>query len=94
LPCGSCFKRDATIHVTSVEGGKARELHLCEDCAQGRGIELPSPPDLELGALRPGEKFRSEEYAKEAQGGPCSSCGHFNTADWNFCSACGSMRQP
>ena len=101
MNCQTCDKSDATVQLTEIVGGKPRQLRLCKACLRKRDLGLPgwapfSGPrlDLELGVLRKGESFRPEEYPEEARGGPCPSCGHHNQASWNFCSACGAMRQP
>lgn len=39
IPCQSCKKQPATVHLTDiVQGGEKRERHLCEQCAQEEGI--------------------------------------------------------
>ena len=100
MKCQTCAKSDATVQLTEIVAGKATQLRLCEACVRRRDLGLPgwapySPAlDVELGTLPKGEAFRPEEYPEEARGGPCPSCGHFNQPSWNFCSACGAMRQP
>jgi protein arginine kinase activator len=34
IPCQSCHKRPATVHLTEIADGEKREIHLCEQCAQ------------------------------------------------------------
>lgn len=39
LPCNSCKKQPATVHMTDITPqGEKRERHLCEPCAQKEGI--------------------------------------------------------
>jgi protein arginine kinase activator len=37
--CQFCKKREATIHVTNVESSKVRAIHICQQCAEERGID-------------------------------------------------------
>jgi len=101
VKCQTCARNDATVQLTEIVGGKPTRLRLCEDCVRKRDLGLPgwapfSTPalDLELGVLPAGESFRPEEVPEEARGGPCPSRGHHNQPSWNFCSACGAMREP
>lgn len=41
--CQSCEKNQATVHLTEIIGGKKRELHYCEACAQKEGISPLTP---------------------------------------------------
>ncbi len=36
--CDLCKKRVANIHFTEIVNGQVNEIHLCETCAQGKGI--------------------------------------------------------
>lgn len=44
--CERCGKRDASIHMTQVIGGKVKKLHLCEVCAEETGLNLKDPLSL------------------------------------------------
>jgi protein arginine kinase activator len=41
--CEYCGKNPATIHFTEIHEEKRRELHICEACANERGIGAHSP---------------------------------------------------
>ena len=43
IPCQSCKKRPATVHLTEIVKGEKREVHLCEECAQSEGINPLTP---------------------------------------------------
>jgi len=46
--CDNCKERDAVINLTQVEHDSKVTLHLCERCAQEKGVApsmLPSPAD-------------------------------------------------
>ena len=40
MKCQQCQDREATVHLKEVTGGKLRELHLCEICANEKGFHL------------------------------------------------------
>jgi len=37
--CDQCKDRDAVVHLTQIDEGAVRLLHLCEKCAAERGVE-------------------------------------------------------
>jgi protein arginine kinase activator len=38
--CGICGKNTATVHLTEIINNQMTELHLCEECAQKKSIEM------------------------------------------------------
>jgi protein arginine kinase activator len=47
--CEICKKKTATIHLTDIHEDEKRELHICQECAEAKGIALKqtiSLPDL------------------------------------------------
>lgn len=46
--CDSCGKEVATVHLTEIEKGKGREVHLCDGCAQKKGVVSKAPNIQEL----------------------------------------------
>lgn len=55
--CPLCGEREANIHVTQVVDGQARELHLCQECAERSGLKVQealSLPELLLGMTAAG----------------------------------------
>ncbi len=38
--CDNCHQRESSIHVTQVVDGNARELRLCEQCAEECGLNV------------------------------------------------------
>ena len=42
IPCQSCQKNPATVHLTEILKGKKREIHLCEECAAKKGVAFKS----------------------------------------------------
>ena len=41
--CQRCKKKQATVHMTEIEGGEKKEVHLCEDCSQRRRRDHQGP---------------------------------------------------
>jgi len=37
--CQFCKKQEATIHVTNVESNAVKEIHICRQCAEARGLD-------------------------------------------------------
>jgi len=59
MRCDNCKERDAVINLTQVEHDTKVTLHLCEQCAQAKGIEtgtavLKSPLGTFLSAMGKG----------------------------------------
>ena len=76
--CPFCNKNEATIHYTEVTNGKMEETHMCEQCAEERGIETSLPfsfGDI-LTALTKGLESMHHAEDEELLANPaCSSCG-------------------
>ena len=72
MQCQSCGDHEANIHLSHVLDGVAREIHLCEECAEQNGMNIREAMSLSdfllgLGTIeqgRPGMKERA-----------CPSCG-------------------
>ena len=41
MVCDICHKNIASVHITEIVNDKMVELHLCEQCAQQKGIGFP-----------------------------------------------------
>ena len=40
--CQICGKNAASVHFTEINDNKMSELHLCERCAEEKGMQGPS----------------------------------------------------
>jgi protein arginine kinase activator len=74
--CDNCKERDAIINLTQVEHDSKVTLHLCEQCAQQKGVEtggaiMKSPLGNFLGALGKGAAL----VPTTADGVRCPACG-------------------
>jgi len=38
--CQNCQQRPATVHLTEIVNNQKREIHLCEECAQEKGVAI------------------------------------------------------
>lgn len=76
--CSFCNENEATIHFTEVISGKMEETHMCEECAQKKGIETSIPfsfGDI-LSAITKGiENLGQLEGGNFLENPECSSCG-------------------
>lgn len=43
MVCEICGQREATVHVTEIEQGQLREIHMCEECARKQGESMGGP---------------------------------------------------
>jgi len=74
--CDNCKEREAIINLTQVEHDSKVTLHLCEQCAQQKGVEtggavMKSPLGNFLGALGKGASL----VPAGADGVRCPACG-------------------
>jgi protein arginine kinase activator len=56
MMCCLCKEREATVHLTQVEGEKMQKVDLCEECAKTKGVNDPtgfSLADILLGLQKP-----------------------------------------
>lgn len=74
--CDNCKEREAIINLTQVEHDSKVTLHLCDQCAQQKGVEtgaavMKSPLGNFLGALGKGAAL----VPTAADGVRCPACG-------------------
>ncbi len=72
--CDICGKVQATVHLTEIIDGQMAELHLCEDCARKKSIQMEQQfglADLLAGLADFGEKFGKTDEVRLK----CSNCG-------------------
>jgi protein arginine kinase activator len=75
--CGECHEKKAVFHYTEIINGEFTELHLCEACAEEKGlgvINFPSPfslANLLSGLVEPEEAVEPALVPLEG----CKACG-------------------
>jgi protein arginine kinase activator len=75
MKCEICGLRDAVIHIRQVQKSHSQELHICEECAQEKGLLREEESELSISNLLSGLI-----EGKEAAGGgetpeACPRCG-------------------
>jgi len=77
MQCQSCQKREATIHLTEITDGVRSEMHLCEECAQAKGIVVKNQIPLNelLSSLLSAQPEEGEVLGETAQKQSCPNCG-------------------
>ena len=71
--CDICNKNPATVHLTEIVDDQMTELHLCEECARQKSIQMEQQfglSDLLAGLA----EFEKPELQKEAVLLKCSNC--------------------
>lgn len=65
--CDVCKKKKATVHLTEIVDGKMAEMHICEDCAKERSVQMEQQfglADLLAGLSDFGKQVKAEEKSK------------------------------
>src|SRR5205814_2191216 len=78
--CDNCKEREAIINLTQVEHDSKVTLHLCEQCAQQKGVEtggaiLKTPLGNFLGAVVKGGGSTGALVSAAGDGMRCPACG-------------------
>lgn len=72
--CDLCSKNQASVHLTEIIDDQISELHLCEECARKKSIQMEQQfglADLLAGLA----EFDKPEETAKAVGLKCSNCG-------------------
>ena len=72
--CDICGKNHATVHLTEIIDEQMNELHLCEECAHQKSLQMEQQfglSDLLAGLV----EFEKPLKDTETQGVKCASCG-------------------
>ena len=81
-PCQNCQKNPATLHLTEIQDNRMTELHLCQACAEEKGLDsVPKSPKFSIGDLL-ANMVDGMSTTEEERVGPvqCPSCGmHYST---------------
>ena len=78
--CESCHQNEASVHLTQIVDGKVAKYHLCESCAEKKGIDVHGQP-VDLGGVLANLKEQltqlkgSTEQVSNAKGSICPGCG-------------------
>ena len=72
--CDICGKNSATVHLTEIVNDQMDELHLCEECARQKSMQMEQQfglSDLLAGLA----EFEKPSQEKEAASVKCANCG-------------------
>ncbi|MDD3374595.1 MAG: UvrB/UvrC motif-containing protein [Candidatus Omnitrophica bacterium] len=67
MQCDACGKKKATVHLTEIIDGQMAEMHICEDCAKERSVQMEQQfglADLLAGLSDFGKQIKAEEKVK------------------------------
>lgn len=78
MQCDHCGERPAAIHLTQIVNNDVTTVHLCETCAEEKGIHSEAsvakfPLSDFLASM--GEKGAAEALPADQRGGTCEFCG-------------------
>lgn len=76
--CNICHKNQATVHLTEIVDDQMNELHLCDDCARKKSMQMEQQfglSDLLAGLVDYGKQFGAGGAGTEKEG-TALQCGH------------------
>ena len=71
--CDNCGKNDASVHLTEIVDEQMTELHLCDECARKKSVEMEQQfglSDLLAGLVDFGKQVEGQEISKVK----CNNC--------------------
>lgn len=74
MQCDICAKKKATVHLTEIVDEQMSEMHLCEDCAREKSVQMEQQfglADLLAGLADFGKQAKDVETVKLK----CAHCG-------------------
>lgn len=74
MRCDVCGKKKATVHLTEIVDEQMTEMHLCEDCAREKSVQMEQQfglADLLAGLSDFGKQVKDQEKAHLQ----CPNCG-------------------
>jgi|SRR5688572_8532820 protein arginine kinase activator len=77
MQCQSCQKNQATVHLTQIQDNRMTEVHLCQSCANDKGLTgLPVQPKISMGDIL-AKMVDDMSPTEEERIGPvqCPNCG-------------------
>ncbi len=79
--CESCHQNEASVHLTQIVDGKVAKFHLCESCAEKKGIDMHGQP-IDLGGVLANLKEQltqlkenTENLSTPTKASVCPACG-------------------
>jgi protein arginine kinase activator len=75
MKCEICGLRDAMIHIRQIQKSSVHELHICEECAQEKGLIKEEESELSISNLLSGLIEGKEAAGSEEAAESCPKCG-------------------
>ena len=78
MQCDVCANKKATVHLTEIVDEQMTELHLCEDCAREKSVQMEQQfglADLLAGLSDFGKQATTPKEVEKASKAKCASCG-------------------
>ena len=76
MQCDICKKKKATVHLTEIIDDQMSEMHLCEECARKKSVQMEQQfglADLLAGLADFGKSTNEEK--KNQENAKCTNCG-------------------
>jgi len=76
MQCDICNKKKATVHLTEIIDDQMSEMHLCEECARKKSVQMEQQfglADLLAGLADFGKSTKEEKEIQESV--KCANCG-------------------
>lgn len=76
MQCDICNKKKATVHLTEIIDDQMSEMHLCEECARKKSVQMEQQfglADLLAGLADFGKSTKEEKESQEST--KCTNCG-------------------
>jgi protein arginine kinase activator len=75
MKCEICGLRDAVIHIRQIQKSSVNELHICEECAQEKGLIKEEESEISISNLLSGLIDNKDISGTEEPGEACPRCG-------------------
>jgi protein arginine kinase activator len=75
MKCEICGLRDAVIHIRQIQRASVNELHICEECAQEKGLVKEEDSEISISNLLSGLIENREPAGAEGVTTACPQCG-------------------
>lgn len=75
MKCEICGLRDAVIHIRQIQKNNVNELHICEECAQEKGLMKEEESEISISNLLSGLIDNKEIPGAEEAVEACPRCG-------------------
>jgi len=76
MQCDICNKKKATVHLTEIIDDQMSEMHLCEECARKKSVQMEQQfglADLLAGLADFGKSTKEDKETQESA--KCKNCG-------------------